>query len=289
MKVYKQILLVTCVGDLLLSTIVLFGQPCIIFDSEYVLFVSNGFVSRRYELLDRVAMAAFCGGLHTNIVVVALQFLWRYQWLTRDERSVRTSGLFVVVSWCLAQAATAYWCFVRTNYPDEHAIGIATLRKHGWTIDKALSPFPSVTGLGSLEWGLHNVFYATSVFVAYAVIIWCQRQSMRYLKKYSSSSRESTQRAHAEFNRALVVLALTPLVSLVPTIFMVGCTVLRIDMGQVTMFLTIAMTSITLLNPIATILLVRPYRLVVIQTFKVKTNTVAVLSSIEMSDAQNQR
>lgn len=70
---------------------------------------------------------------------------------------------------------------------------------------------------------------------------------------------------------------------------MVGCTVLRIDMGQVTMFLTIAMTSITLLNPIATILLVRPYRLVVIQTFKVKTNTVAVLSSIEMSDAQNQR
>lgn len=27
MKVYKQILLVTCVGDLLLSTIVLFGQP----------------------------------------------------------------------------------------------------------------------------------------------------------------------------------------------------------------------------------------------------------------------
>lgn len=107
MKIYKQILLLTCVGDLVLSATVLFGQPvsfcfsghqgkkhrclnfapqCIIFDSEYVLFVSNGFFARRYELLDRVAMAAFCGGLHTNIVCVALQFLWRYQWITRDER-----------------------------------------------------------------------------------------------------------------------------------------------------------------------------------------------------------
>lgn len=83
--------------------------------------------------------------------------------------------------------------------------------------------------------------------------------------------------------------ALTPLVSLVPTIFMVGCTVLRFDIGQVTMFLTIAMTSITLMNPIATVTLVRPYRRAVNRAFKVHTNTLAVLSSIEMSDARNQR
>lgn len=83
--------------------------------------------------------------------------------------------------------------------------------------------------------------------------------------------------------------ALTPLISLVPTIFMVGCTVLRFDMGQVTMFLTIAMTSITLLNPIATVILVRPYRQAVSQTFKVHTNSVGVLSSIEVLDAQNKR
>lgn len=65
--------------------------------------------------------------------------------------------------------------------------------------------------------------------------------------------------------------------------------VLRFDIGPVTMFLTIAMTSITLMNPIATVILVRPYRLAVNRVFNVHTNTVAVLSNIEISDAHNQR
>ncbi|KAH7722166.1 hypothetical protein AAVH_10341, partial [Aphelenchoides avenae] len=50
----------------------------IYFDAEYVLFVSNGFFSKRHLLFDHLLMAAFCAGLHTNIILVVVQFLWRY-------------------------------------------------------------------------------------------------------------------------------------------------------------------------------------------------------------------
>ncbi|KAH7703465.1 hypothetical protein AAVH_29360 [Aphelenchoides avenae] len=107
---------------------------------------------------------------------------------------------------------------------------------------------------------LHHAFYLLSVTIGYMAIIWCQLEAMKYLKRYGQAFRESTQRAHREFNRALIVLALTPLASLLPSGLMCGANLVGTSFGPISVFVTIGMTSITLVNPIATIAIIKPYR-----------------------------
>ncbi|KAH7704132.1 hypothetical protein AAVH_28687, partial [Aphelenchoides avenae] len=111
-----------------------------------------------------------------------------------------------------------------------------------------------------LKMRLHNVFYILSVTIGYAIIIWCQLEAVKYLKRYGQAFRASTQRAHREFNRALVVLALTPLASLLPSGVMCAANLVGASFGPISAFMTVAMTSITLVNPIATIAIMKPYR-----------------------------
>lgn len=49
---------------------------------------SNGPFCCRYELLDHIAMTVFCAGLHAQIVIVVLQYVWRYSLLLKDLRLV---------------------------------------------------------------------------------------------------------------------------------------------------------------------------------------------------------
>ncbi|KAH7691450.1 hypothetical protein AAVH_40033, partial [Aphelenchoides avenae] len=102
----------TCIGDLFLSTICLFSQPYLVFVDGYMSLTSNGPFCCRSEMVDHIAMTVFCVGLHVQIVIVVLQYVWRYT-LVLGESSVITATkkkLFVPAVWCAIQAMTAVFC-----------------------------------------------------------------------------------------------------------------------------------------------------------------------------------
>ncbi|KAH7705632.1 hypothetical protein AAVH_27157 [Aphelenchoides avenae] len=84
MKTYKFLILLSCIGDLALSLVSIFGQPVVAHDHEYAMVISNGFFSRRSSLLDHIAMALYCVSLHANIVFIVVQFIWRFSVLSKD-------------------------------------------------------------------------------------------------------------------------------------------------------------------------------------------------------------
>lgn len=45
----------------------------------YMIVVANGFFANRSELFDRICLAVFCMTLHTNIICVTIQFVYRYR------------------------------------------------------------------------------------------------------------------------------------------------------------------------------------------------------------------
>lgn len=51
----------------------------------YMILVANGFFANHWELFDRVCLAIYCATLHTNIVCVTVQFVYRYQILCCKE------------------------------------------------------------------------------------------------------------------------------------------------------------------------------------------------------------
>src|SRR5687768_3074400 len=101
---------------------------------------------------------------------------------------------------------------------------------------------------------------AVIMFSAYATIVWSERQVMRKFRSLRPSMRSSAYQLQTDIHNTLVALAVCPIISmLIPySIFLVGV-IFHLDMGLISPFLIIVLSSITLLNPITTCYFVRPF------------------------------
>ncbi|KAH7705878.1 hypothetical protein AAVH_26900 [Aphelenchoides avenae] len=59
------------------------------------------------------------------------------------------------------------------------------------------------------------VMFGVASTISYAIIIFCQYRVIRKLNALGASMRKSTQRIHADINKALVALAICPLLTAV--------------------------------------------------------------------------
>ncbi|KAH7702343.1 7TM GPCR protein [Aphelenchoides avenae] len=269
MKEFKWIFMLTCAGDSMLSAIVLFGQPYILFDEGHMLLISNGYFSGRSALVDHAAMTAFCSTLHINIVFVVMQYIWRNSLICGGRSFVHVGKSIVIYPaiWCVIQVVTAIWCWTvgQEELRDE---ANRILLKHGWQFDNATAPYPSVVPGASFKTIVHHVFYLSSSILGYMIIVYCQYGVVKFLRQLGMPSHHRTHRANNEIKRALVALALTPLCSLIPTAVMIGSNALQIPLGHtISAYLSLGMTIITLANPIVTMYFVRPYREALLNMF----------------------
>ncbi|KAH7716249.1 hypothetical protein AAVH_16375 [Aphelenchoides avenae] len=103
----------------------------------------------------------------------------------------------------------------------------------------------------------------------YAIVIWCQYKILKFLTRHGKSFRKSTRRTHAEVNRAMVTMAITPLLtSMGPTLILVICMVIDYSPGAITVYFSIGMSMITIANPLTTVFFVRAFRRAVLDMFK---------------------
>lgn len=71
---------------------------------------------------------------------------------------------------------------------------------------------------------------------------------------------EHTRRMHTDFKRVLIGLALCPLVAVIPVAYNIASVSMRLNNGVLTAYSTTWGSSIALLNPLVTILVVQTYR-----------------------------
>ncbi|KAH7720901.1 CRE-STR-90 protein [Aphelenchoides avenae] len=148
--------------------------------------------------------------------------------------------------------------------PDFHEHGIRVLELSRWPSNGADR---ILFGSNIHEWRLRSWIPAwgvTSTVIIIAVAI-CEKQIMRYFKLAKESHR-NTRQMHSEFHRALMAMAIVPLVtSTVPTVYFLIMGFFELTTGPYAAFVGTAVSSITLFNPLTTIFFMRCYRDVVLK------------------------
>ncbi|KAI1699171.1 serpentine type 7TM GPCR chemoreceptor str domain-containing protein [Ditylenchus destructor] len=265
--------MIACMIDILLSLVVLVGQPVCFTDKGYMVKVSSGFFSGRSELFDHITGALLCILLHTNIMFVVVMFLYRYRMLCHKEEKHGTvrrmrGTLVLVAAWCIFQVVNSTRMFMFDISPKYRKIGLDIMDSVGWNYDHATPPYPSVAYVWETKGIVHNCMYIVSVIGGYSVIIWCEIRMMAYLRQFGTSFRENTRKQHKEVNRALVALAIAPLFSMIAPIFVwVVCAALSITLGPVSALITVMMSLTTVANPLTIMYFIVPYRRAICRLF----------------------
>ncbi|KAH7703311.1 hypothetical protein AAVH_29521 [Aphelenchoides avenae] len=98
------------------------------------------------------------------------------------------------------------------------------------------------------------------------------------MKRLGVPSTKRTRKALTEVNRATVALAVTPLFIVIPVSFFSGIAALGLQLGMPAFVgVSLAKSIITLVNPIVTIGLVRPYREGLLRRLGVRTRPAAIV------------
>ncbi|KAH7716503.1 hypothetical protein AAVH_16081 [Aphelenchoides avenae] len=142
---------------------------------------------------------------------------------------------------------------------DEHREeALRILERNGWKFGNVSAPFPSAAVAAKAR--IHNANYLVTSAIVYTVIIRCQYGVLVYLRRLGAPSHSHTCKAHAEVNRALVALAITPLFTILPTAVCVASNELEVNLGNVYAYLSLGLSAITIANPVTAIYFVRAYR-----------------------------
>ncbi|KAH7721157.1 7TM GPCR protein [Aphelenchoides avenae] len=255
--------------------------------------VTNGWFANQNEIFDHVTLALYCAFLHTNIIIIVVQFVYRYRIICRnDSQDSFFRFLYLCpVLWCGLQVYNAFCCFVLGSSPESREVGLGILQDIGWNYDPSELPYPSVAHWSEVRTKMHHLMYLVSTVGGYSMIIVCQYRIMKYLKHYGSSMHETARQRHAYINKALVAmvsvedveelgLAVAPLLSSTgPSLTIIALMIFHQSPGSVTAFITLGTSLITLINPLTTIYFVRPFRDAVLAAFTVDKAKVASVNA----------
>ncbi|KAH7716495.1 Protein STR-14 [Aphelenchoides avenae] len=278
MKAYKRILLMTCCVDIWLAAIVFFVQPVHLVGSGNMILVSNGFFAGRSPTMDHVGLAIYCASLHSSIVCVVAQFFMRYRSMCHatDPKTPALIAQFVAIAalYCVTQATDATFTFAFGHSVEMRQTALSIIRQnYKWEFEAGREPYPTLSHYTEAKTLIHHVFYTISCTGGYTLVIWCQSRIAAYLSRHGESFNPATRKTHQGVNRALVALAITPLISLMgPTFAYIAQVMLDFNapcMSYVSSF----MSMITLVNPLTTMYFVPAYRKAVLRMVRRKWDT----------------
>ncbi|KAI1697197.1 serpentine type 7TM GPCR chemoreceptor str domain-containing protein [Ditylenchus destructor] len=213
-KLYKYLLTIDAVLDLCLSVATLLAQPAALISNGNCVCISNGFFAGRSAAVDSFILTFYLFVLHTNIVWIPVQFVYRYRLLCKDNAKSKFSIIVVAVIYCMV----ALW-IIRKGFSevrDEYQlIGQQVLDANNW---------PSVKhhffiGRSINDWLMvvYVSLWVLTCCISIGIVVWCERSITKSFNQLSNLSKGSansnTQRMHREFHRALLAMAICPLVT----------------------------------------------------------------------------
>ncbi|KAH7716496.1 hypothetical protein AAVH_16074 [Aphelenchoides avenae] len=192
----------------------------------------------------------------------------------------------LAVLYSVTQATDATFTFAYGQREEMRQTALSIIREHyQWKFEPGREPFPTLSHYTEAKTMIHHLFYIASCVGGYMLLIWCQSQIVVFLRRQGSSFRASTRRLHLEVNRALVALAITPLVSLIgPTFEYILQCLVDFD-APCTSYVSSVMSLITLVNPLTTMFFVRSYRNAVLRILRIKRSSDSVYTGPKVVDA----
>ncbi|KAH7709308.1 7TM GPCR protein [Aphelenchoides avenae] len=275
--VYQVMLAVDASLDLILSVFVLFGQPICITGAGYKVFISDGFFAGWSYALDQWLIWMWVTVLHFNVMWIAIQFVYRYAFLClRDKmeqaRRIVWSVIVISIIWGIAGI---YMCYKMSHQGEggtSQAQGIHALELNDWD----LSHKPIVVGSHITHWVLKAwiSMWTVSCLGSTAIVAIFELKIKKYFDAMGAASHTGTRKMHRDFHRALMAMAICPLITTsVPILYYMAAAYMELSPGPNQAFMTMAVSSITMFNPLTTIFFMRSYRQVILRPFMKKRQT----------------
>ncbi|KAI1704900.1 serpentine type 7TM GPCR chemoreceptor srd domain-containing protein [Ditylenchus destructor] len=141
------------------------------------------------------------------------------------------------------------------------AIGQTVLDLNNWPQNKDGNFF---FGAYFPEWRLilWLVLWTLTCTVGIVTVYWYEKKMVMYVKQFGRPTHGDTQKLHKEFHRALLAMAITPLITTtVPVLYFSVVIVLQLSPGRIAILtMNICVTTIAFFNPLTTIMFLRCYR-----------------------------
>ncbi|KAI1697576.1 serpentine type 7TM GPCR chemoreceptor str domain-containing protein [Ditylenchus destructor] len=193
-KVYKTIMLVTCLLDLFYGIFCFIAQPTVFAESGYMIVMADGFFSCRWEFFDHFCCTIYCTFIHLTCIYVVAMFVYRYYIICcqNGEGYIRsiTPVFWFAGLYCFMQSTNAFCMYCLGQTPEYRQIGLRVLDHNNWEYDPQMPPYPTVSFATQPKNILHHIIYLSSVTVGYTIIIFFQSSIMRYLGRHGKSEHD---------------------------------------------------------------------------------------------------
>ncbi|KAL3110759.1 hypothetical protein niasHT_011264 [Heterodera trifolii] len=279
MRIYSRLLLHSCFMDILIVIVSTAVQPILVVDHGYRAVFQNGIFRNLPQPYAYMMNVLWIQLLLFFMVSTTTQFIFRYFLLSRDGR------IPAKAMWLMAMFA--FWLnlfhivlLTWSDYPREHyhqamvELALRVQQETGVTAVK----FTSFTWARSFPWLCHVVIMVVLFSSCYIVIGICAVKIRRYVGNTfaqgqqenatggicatTSLRKQKMREYNNEITRALIVQAVLPTFEAAAMLTQIFLPILypKDTTVFIILFIAIPLYFAPVLNPLATILLVKPYR-----------------------------
>ncbi|CAD5233678.1 unnamed protein product [Bursaphelenchus xylophilus] len=198
-------------------------------------------------------------------VVLPVQVYFRFYTLkTFQFLTTRMSLLlFIIAILSCCPAGLSCWQTYQWSASERAGFNFATL----W-YDEVPVPNLLVGDIRSIHHKLYFLLGASAVVTGYCLVLYYAYQTHRILKAKAAGLSEKTKRLQMQLSRFLTTQVLTHLVVYeVPVFWMIVSVMFRCDTGHHGYLMNIALSSLPIINPLMTLIIIGPYRRSIIGAF----------------------
>ncbi|KAL3112433.1 hypothetical protein niasHT_018526 [Heterodera trifolii] len=300
MLIYSKILMAPCIIDIFLSLCAFIVQPIPVVSHGYFVVVQNGFFRNASGFYNYTANVLWFQMLILFVCCTTIQFVFRYYLLICDGQvpaRLKYLTSLIIVCLLIAHVLLHYLSdFPYAKYNDQMRnlsslitaeIGLTEIR------------FSSFTPARTYLWMFHSAVMLSIFFICYTIIVFFSIGTSNYIKKtYESAVIMSTNstafvkaadfrknermlKYNKEITMALIVQAILPTIDVIELSMQVVTPIFfaNTDTIYYMVFAIIPLYFIPVLNPIAAILFIKPYRMAFLKIMRAQRQSVTTETS----------
>ncbi|KAH7706553.1 7TM GPCR protein [Aphelenchoides avenae] len=262
---------ITCISDIVLSVSLLPWQFVPLWDDEVFVIFPNSFFAPVSSTTAFWILVIGSHALFLNMTLLPLPFVYRYIQLHSVKGVTFVAKCTLVVVPLILSTVGLVSSFNVHSHNDVYQDqGLRVLVGSGFGLVNGnvsavnFVAFPVV----SMKLLVHLLLFMLNAASAYSVIVFCEYRMLLKLRSMEDSAYATTRRMQADISRALVALAVSPLLSaVIPVVGAATCILFHLNVGYTSAVMPFAVTAVTMVNPITTCYYVHPYRRVISAVF----------------------
>ncbi|KAI1715038.1 serpentine type 7TM GPCR chemoreceptor srd domain-containing protein [Ditylenchus destructor] len=282
MKSYSKILLQSCILDLYTLCMAVLVQPVYIMLDGYMIMLQNGQFRPTGQPWNFIMAELWVFGYYFSIISIVIQFLYRYLVLVKAS-NVTAGKLFLM----LLIGASLIWGYMGmlfyAQYPRKTInddLGSALHRYFDY--DPGMKPI-QISMIGrpdSYRCLMHCAYIFSIEVICYVTIIWCCIKIRDFVRQATllKSQNKRILEINKQLTYTLIIQACLPLVAVLIGVFCILVCSSAILAGRFMSFyfisfMTFPVPSIPVMNPLITLIVIKPYRNIILGRKQIWSST----------------